>query len=45
MSVRRPAGELSQIKKADLNEERGLAPVDVLVRESSPLIVSPSKNL
>ena len=35
MAVRRPAGELSQIKKADLNEERGLVPVDVLVRESS----------
>src|SRR5262249_23726845 len=27
--------QLSQIKKADLNEERGLVPVDVLVRESS----------
>jgi hypothetical protein len=29
------APQLSQIKKADLNEERGLVPVDVLVRESS----------
>ena len=44
MAVRRPAGELSQIKKADLNEERGLVPVDVLVRESSaPSLSVPPK--
>src|SRR5262245_42878049 len=30
-----PSGELSQIKKADLKEERGLVPVDLLVREPS----------
>jgi len=34
----------SQIKKADLNEERGLVLVDVLVRESSAAMVSPSKS-
>ena len=40
-----PSGELSQIKKADLNEERGLVPVDVLVRDFiCPAIVSPSKS-
>jgi hypothetical protein len=35
LSCSAPSGKLSQIKKADLNEERGLVPVDVLVRESS----------
>ena len=40
-----PGGELSQIKKADLNEERGLVLVDVLVRESSAPPSIPPKVL
>ena len=46
LAVRRPRGELSQIKKADLNEERGLGPSRCArTRVIRPVIVSPSKNL